>query len=97
MVPKLRLELFAGQSFVAFDVFGAGLFRDIVGQLDTRPGFIKIDILQIIADKLLIEALLVPADLVNIGRPKPLRVRRQNLVNQNNLAVRDSPLKLRIS
>ena len=73
---RLSLEFLTGQSLISFDVFFAGFYRDVFGQLYAGTRFVEIDAFKIIADELLVEALLVPAGLVFIGRPEAGRVRR---------------------
>jgi len=71
---SLPLEFLAGELFVGLDVLLGGFLPDVVGQLDTRAGLIKVDGFEVVADELLVVALLVSAGLVFVGGPEAGRI-----------------------
>src|SRR5579883_3630331 len=76
-----------GDPFVAFDVALGRFGDDFVGQLGRGRGLVPAGGLQVVADVLLVEALLVLSSLVLVGRPVATGVGREQLINQDELAL----------
>src|SRR5207248_7149608 len=66
-------------------------------ELGPRIGLVPSGRLAVVADELLVEAVLRAAGLVRLARPEARRVRRQRLVAEDEVAVRVEPeLELRV-
>src|SRR5207249_4236452 len=75
-------------------VFLRRLLDDARRQLRARRLTVPADLCEVIADVLLIEARLRASALVLVGRPEAAGVRRQALVDQDNLVVQPAELEL---
>src|SRR5207302_6882651 len=84
------------QPLERLDVLGARLEDDLVRQLGAGIGLRPADQLAVVADVLLVEAVLRPAGLVRLAGPETGGVRCQRLVAEDDVAVRVEPeLELR--
>ena len=77
-----------------FQVLFARSFDDVVGQDRRRRLLVPLERKQIIAHKLLVEALLDNAYLIAVLRPEPGGIGRKHLIDKNDLAVEDAELQL---
>src|SRR3990172_176467 len=88
------LDIPSRQDLKGFPVFFRCLPDHVRGELRPGRGLVPRKRQQIIADELLVEALLRAARPIAVRGPEPRRVRRQHLVDQDELPVRQPELEL---
>src|SRR5688572_23364489 len=89
VLATVPLEGATGQSLERLDVPGPGALDDVGRQLGTRRRLVPAAALEPVAHELLIVTRLRPAGLVGGRLPEPARIGCQDLVHEDQLAVRE--------
>ena len=79
-----------------FPVLLQGLAHNLFWQRRRRRGLVPVQRIQIVPHKLLVKTVLRTSGPINLLVPKPGRIRRKNLVNQDNPAIVQPKLEFRI-
>ena len=82
----LELGLLAGEDLVDLDVLGAGLFDDVLGQLDGGL-LVELDVLKVVTDNLLVKGVLAVALLVLGSGPEAGAIGGEDLIGQTHLTL----------
>src|SRR5687768_8923291 len=81
------LELAPGQQAEGFDVLLAGLLDHVIGQRRHRRLLVPLDVFEIVAHELFVEAGDAVAGRVRGPRPEARRIGREHLVDENDLVA----------
>src|SRR6202022_1746977 len=84
----LLVQFASGQDAIGLPVLGARCGDNIGRQFGARRGFRPLDAFQVVAYKLLVERWLSAAGLVPGGGPEARGIRRERLVNPEELVVK---------
>lgn len=94
--PALSLQGSAGQHPIGFEILLGGLLHHVGREFRPGRGLVPVERLEVIAHILLVEADRACSDLVLVGGPEPARIRGQDLVNQNDFAVKFAEFEFRV-
>src|SRR5207248_1098936 len=88
------LKIVTSEALVGLQVLRLGPGHDFRRQRRCRRSFVPSECFQVIAHELFVEAGLAPARAVLVGGPEAGRIRREHLIDQDELALEQSELEL---
>jgi len=88
------MESTPGESFQGFEVPVSGFLDNIRREFRGRGLFRPVEAVEVISQELFVETRLRAAGFVGIHGPESRRVRRQELINQNEAVINDPEFKL---